>query len=106
MSGIVRFELDLSQPVKAKDVLVVEDIIDTGLTMHYLLDNLRTRHPATLRVCTLLDKPSRRRMQFPIDYCGFQIPDRFVVGYGLDYHGRYRNLPWVGALRDGMRDGK
>ncbi|MBI4575610.1 MAG: hypoxanthine phosphoribosyltransferase [Planctomycetes bacterium] len=96
--GVVRFELDLSQPVRGKHVLIVEDIVDTGLTVHYLLNNLATREPASLKVCTLLDKPSRRQKDVPIDYRGFQVPDTFVVGYGLDYQGRYRNLPYIGRV--------
>ncbi len=97
-SGVIRITSDLTQPCNGKDVLVVEDIVDTGLTMRYLLDNLATRKPASLKVCTLLHKPSRARVQTPIDYLGFTVPDVFVIGYGLDYQGRYRNLPFIGVL--------
>lgn len=97
-SGVIRITSDLTQPCNGKDVLVVEDIVDTGLTMRYLLDNLATRKPASLKVCTLLHKPSRARVKTPIDYLGFTVPDVFVIGYGLDYQGRYRNLPFIGVL--------
>ncbi len=97
-TGIVQITSDLTAPVEAQDVLVVEDIIDTGLTMTYLLDNLRTRHPRSIRLCALLHKPARTRVEVPIDYLGFTIPDRFVVGYGLDHDERYRNLPYLGVL--------
>lgn len=99
-SGVVRMTQDLSMPIEEKDVLIVEDIVDTGLTMNYLLENLETRHPASLSVCTLLNKPSNREVEVPIDYEGFSIPDRFVVGYGLDYAQRYRNLPKIGVVPD------
>jgi hypoxanthine phosphoribosyltransferase len=89
---------DLTMPIEGKDVLIVEDIVDTGLTMSYLLDNLRTRKPASLHVCTLLTKPSNLETDVPIDYKGFEVPDRFVIGYGLDYAEYYRNLPYIGAL--------
>lgn len=98
-SGQVRILKDLSNPIEGRHVLVVEDIIDTGLTLNYLLRYLREKGPASLRVCCLLDKPARRLTEIPIDYIGFSIPDRFVVGYGLDYGERYRNLPYVGVLR-------
>src|SRR5512144_3038054 len=97
-SGVVQIASDLTRPIEGKDVLLVEDIVDTGLTMRYLLDNLATRRPASLKVCALLEKPSRARVQVPVDYRGFEIPDRFVAGYGLDHDGRFRNLPFVGAL--------
>lgn len=97
-SGVVRFELDLSQTVTDKDVLIVEDIIDTGLTMSYLRANLLTRSPRSLRVCALLDKPSRRLKPVEIDYLGFTIPNEFVIGFGLDHQGQYRNIPFVGAM--------
>lgn len=97
-SGVIRITSDLTQPCTGKDVLVVEDIVDTGLTMRYLLDNLATRKPASLKVCTLLHKPSRARVQTPIDYLGFTVPDVFVIGYGLDFQGRHRNLPFIGVL--------
>ncbi len=98
-SGIVRILMDLTTSIEGRDVLIVEDIVDTGLTLSYIIDNLQTRHPASLRVCVLLDKRERRQVDVPLDYVGFVIPDRFVVGYGLDYDERYRNLPFVGVLR-------
>ena len=103
-SGVVRITSDLSRPIEGKQVLVVEDIIDTGLTMEFLLDNLRTRHPAGVRVCTLLEKPSRAIKKIAIDYTGFVIPDAFVVGYGLDHDERYRNLPYIGILKTEGKD--
>ena len=98
-SGLVRIMKDLSASIADEDVLLVEDIIDTGLTLNYLLRYLRGKNPATLRICTLLDKPARRLVDIPVDYRGFEIPDQFVVGYGLDYSERYRNLKFVGVLR-------
>jgi hypoxanthine phosphoribosyltransferase len=98
-TGVVRVTSDLSRPVEGKDVLLVEDIVDTGLTVSYLLQNLATRRPASLRVCALLEKPARSRVKVPIDYRGFEIGDTFVVGYGLDHDGIGRNLPFVGVLR-------
>jgi len=95
-TGVVKITRDLSWPITDKNVVLVEDIIDTGLTMNYLLEYLGTRHPRALRVCTLLDKPARRRVPTRMDYVGFTIDDHFVLGYGLDYDGRYRNLPYVG----------
>ncbi len=92
-SGVVRILKDLEQSIQGKDVLVVEDIVDTGLTLNYLRENLTSRQPRSLKVVTLLDKPSRRKVVFDPDYCGFAIPDRFVVGYGLDYDEQYRSLP-------------
>jgi len=97
-SGIVELTKDLSVPIERRDVLIVEDIVDTGRTLAYLLRNLETRQPRTLRVCTLLDKVSRREVPVPLDYVGFPIPDEFVVGYGLDFAGLYRNLPYLGVL--------
>jgi hypoxanthine phosphoribosyltransferase len=97
--GVVRITSDLTQPVKGKHVLVVEDIVDTGLTMSYLLSNLKTRLPASVKICSLLHKPARQRVPVFIDYVGFEIPDRFVLGYGLDYEGRYRNLPYIGVMK-------
>ncbi len=99
-SGVVRLLKDLDTSIGGRHVLVVEDILDTGLTLSYLLELLRTRAPASLRVCTLLRKPTRQKVAVPVDYCGFDIPDQFVVGYGLDYAERYRNLPFIGVLRD------
>ena len=98
-SGVVRILKDLDQSIEHRHVLVVEDIIDSGLTLAYIVENLRNRNPASLRICTLLDKSTRRRVDVPIDYTGFVIPDKFVVGYGLDYNQIYRNLPFVGVLR-------
>jgi hypoxanthine phosphoribosyltransferase len=97
-SGVVQITSDLSKPIEGKHVLVVEDIIDTGLTAHYLLENLATRKPASIRLCSLLHKPERAQRQVVIDYLGFTIPNEFVVGYGLDYAQRYRNLPYIGVL--------
>ncbi|MDR7419958.1 MAG: hypoxanthine phosphoribosyltransferase [Armatimonadota bacterium] len=98
-SGIVRILKDLNQSIEGRHVLVVDDIIDTGLTMDYLLEILKARYPASLRVCGLLDKRPRRLREVPIDFRGFEIPDKFVIGYGLDYAGRYRNLPFIGVLK-------
>jgi hypoxanthine phosphoribosyltransferase len=99
-SGVVQITSDLTRPVEGKDVLVVEDIIDTGLTMEYLLENLRLRLPRSVKVCALLHKPDRALRPCTIDYLGFTIPDAFVVGYGLDYAQRYRNLPFIGVLEN------
>jgi len=98
-SGLVRILKDLSASIAGEDVLIVEDIIDTGLTLNYLIRYLRGKNPASLRICTLLDKPARRLVEIPVDYVGFTIPDQFVVGYGLDYGEVYRNLRFVGVLR-------
>ena len=98
-SGLVRILKDLSSSVEGRDVVIVEDIIDTGLTLNYLQRYLRGKNPASLRICTLLDKPARRLAPIEIDYRGFTIPDRFVVGYGLDYGEFYRNLPYIGVLK-------
>lgn len=97
-SGVVRMVKDLDEPIEDLDVLVVEDIIDSGRTLKYLLDNLGTRKPASLRLCTLLDKPTRRVTDIKVDYTGFRIPDDFVVGYGLDFDQKYRNLPFIGVI--------
>lgn len=97
-SGIVKLVKDLDEGIKGKDVIVIEDIIDSGRTLSYLLENLSSREPASLRLCTLLDKPERRVREVNVDYTGFQIPDEFVVGYGLDYAQRYRNLPYIGVI--------
>lgn len=96
--GVVKIVKDLDDPIKDKDVLVVEDIVDSGRTLNYLLEMLRGRGPKSLRLCTLLDKPERRVVDVNVDYTGFQIPDEFVVGYGLDYDQRYRNLPYIGVV--------
>jgi hypoxanthine phosphoribosyltransferase len=98
-SGVVRITNDLSRPIEGEHVLLVEDIVDTGLTMRYLIDNLATRKPASLRVCALLEKPSRAKVPIAVDYTGFSIPDDFVVGYGLDWDGRFRNLPFIAVVR-------
>jgi hypoxanthine phosphoribosyltransferase len=98
-SGVVRILKDLEAPLEGKDVLLVEDIVDTGLTLAYLQETLRARHPASLRVCAFLDKPERRVQAVSVDYVGFTIPNAFVVGYGLDYNQLYRNLPYVAVLR-------
>lgn len=97
-SGVVKIVKDLDEPLKGKDVLVVEDIVDSGRTLSYLLEMLNDRGPASLRLCTLLDKPDRRVIDVNVDYTGFQIPDEFVVGYGLDYGQKYRNLPYIGIV--------
>jgi len=98
-SGIVRILKDLDINIEGRDVLVVEDIIDSGLTLSYLMRNLESREPASLEVCALMTKPDRREIDVPVRYIGFEIPNRFVVGYGLDFAERYRNLPYVGVLR-------
>ncbi len=97
-SGVVKLIKDLDEPIEGKEVLVVEDIIDSGHTLSYLLKNLSSRNPASIRLCTLLDKPERREVDVEVDYQGFSIPDEFVIGYGLDYDQRYRNLPFIGVL--------
>jgi hypoxanthine phosphoribosyltransferase len=99
-SGVVRILKDLDASIEGRDVLIVEDIIDSGLTLHYLLRNLQARGPASLEVCALLTKPERRRVDLPIRYVGFEIPNRFAIGYGLDHDERYRNLNHVAALRE------
>ncbi|HZM73172.1 MAG TPA: hypoxanthine phosphoribosyltransferase [Candidatus Polarisedimenticolia bacterium] len=98
-SGLVRILKDLSASIEGEDVLICEDIIDTGLTLNYLIRYLGGKKPASLRICTLLDKPARRLVEINVDYTGFTIPDQFVVGYGLDYNEHYRNLRFVGVLR-------
>jgi hypoxanthine phosphoribosyltransferase len=97
-SGVVQITADLTKPIEGKHVVVVEDIIDTGLTAHYLLQNLATRRPASVKLCSLLHKPERTAREMHIDYLGFTVPDKFVVGYGLDAAQRYRNLPYIGWL--------
>ena len=98
-SGVVRLAKDLDESIENKEVLIVEDIIDSGNTLYYLMDVLRQRKPASLRLCTLLDKPDRRVKDVHVDWTGFEIPDEFVVGYGLDYDQRYRNLPYIGVVK-------
>lgn len=97
--GLVRLEKDLVEPINGRHVLFVEHVIDTGLTLNYLLRNLEARNPATLKVCVLFDKSRRRLIDMPLAYKGFDLPDRFVVGYGLDHREKYRNLPFVGSLK-------
>jgi hypoxanthine phosphoribosyltransferase len=99
-SGVVRILKDLDSSIEGRDVLLVEDIVDSGLTLHYLLKNLKARNPASLEVCALLTKPERRRIELPIRYVGFEIPNRFAIGYGLDHAQRYRNLRYVAVLDD------
>jgi len=101
-SGVVRILLDLEQNVEGRHVLIVEDIIDSGRTLDYITRNLGTRGPASLRVCTLLSKPSRREIDVPLDFVGFEVLDEFVVGYGLDFVEEYRNLPFIGVLKEGV----
>lgn len=97
-NGVVKIVKDLDESIKGKNVLVVEDIVDSGRTLSYLLEMLHDREPESLRLCTLLDKPDRRVIDVKVDYTGFEIPDEFVVGYGLDYDQRYRNLPYIGVV--------
>ena len=104
-SGIVRIVKDLEGPVEHKHILIVEDIIDSGLTLHYLIDILERRNPLSLRVCSLLNKERERVREVAVDYLGFSIPDKFVVGYGLDYAQRYRNLPYIGILKPSVYQG-
>jgi hypoxanthine phosphoribosyltransferase len=104
-SGVVKITSDLSRPIEGKHVVIVEDIVDTGLTMRYLLDNLATRHPASVKLCTLLHKPARARTKIPMDYLGFQIEDAFVVGYGLDAGEKYRNVPFIGVMKGNLKNG-
>jgi hypoxanthine phosphoribosyltransferase len=99
-SGAVRLVMDLETDIAGRHVLIVEDIVDTGKTLSYLVENLRARQPASLRLCALLDKPERRQVPIDVDYVGFEIPDKFVVGYGLDFAEGYRNLPFVGVLKE------
>jgi hypoxanthine phosphoribosyltransferase len=98
-SGVVRILKDLDTAIEGRHVLIVEDIIDSGLTLNYIVEHLRNRNPASIKICALLNKPSRRRVDVKIDYHGFDIPDEFVVGYGLDFRQRYRNVPFVGVLK-------
>lgn len=98
-SGVVRILKDLDESITGRHVLIVEDIIDTGLTLSYLIRTLMERRPASLEICTMLDKPARRLVEVPVKYVGFTIPDQFVVGYGLDYDQKFRNLPFVGILK-------
>jgi hypoxanthine phosphoribosyltransferase len=104
-TGAVRFIMDLRQPIEGRHVIIVEDIVDTGLTLHYLLRTLKSRAPASLRSCVLLDKTPRRQVDVPVDYLGFEIPDVWVVGYGLDYADRHRTLPYIGILKKEVYNG-
>ena len=104
-SGRVRIDMDLSQDIAGKHILIVEDIIDSGFTMQYILSLLATRNPASVRICTLLSKPSRRKIHLNLDYVGFEIPDKFVFGYGLDLDEYFRNLPFVAVCKPGARVG-
>jgi len=99
-SGVVRILKDLNAGIEGRDVLIVEDIVDSGLTLSYLVENLKARGPKSVEICTILDKPDRRTVDIKIRYTGFQVPDEFVVGYGLDYDERYRNLPYVAVLKE------
>jgi len=104
-TGIVRILKDLDENIENKSVILVEDIIDTGLTLNYILKTLKARKPANVRVCALLDKKVRRIVDIPIDYRGFEIPDEFVIGYGMDYRQQYRNLPFIGVLKEEILGG-
>jgi hypoxanthine phosphoribosyltransferase len=97
-SGVVRILADLGRNIEGKDVLIVEDIVDSGLTLDYIRQILLARHPKSLRICTMLDKKARRRVEVPIDYVGFEVPDEFVIGYGLDWQEKYRDLPYVAVM--------
>ena len=97
-SGVVKILKDLDSDIEGKNVLIVEDIIDTGLTLKYLTENLKSRKPKSLKICTLLDKPERRRCEIDVDYIGFKIPDKFIVGYGIDCKEKFRNLPYIGIV--------
>ncbi len=104
-SGVVRILKDLDTPIEGRDVLVIEDIVDSGLTLKYLLRTLAARAPSSLEVCALLEKPERRKVDLRIRYTGFEIPNRFVIGYGLDHEEKYRNLPFVAVLNEAFRRG-
>lgn len=101
-SGVVKILKDLDYSIEGKDVIIVEDIIDTGLTLHYLVDNFKSRKPNSLEICTLLDKPERRIANLEVKYIGYKIPDEFIVGYGIDYAERYRNLPYIATLKESV----
>lgn len=98
-TGVIRLLKDLDENIDSEHVLIVEDIIDSGLTLDYLVNNFETRHPKSIKICTLLNKVERRKVNIPVDFIGFQVPDEFIVGYGIDYAERYRNLPYVGILK-------
>lgn len=99
-SGVVRIIKDLDHDIEGKNVIIVEDIVDSGLTLSYLKAHLLGRNPASLKICTILDKPARRRVEFTPDYCGFQVEDKFIVGYGLDYNQKYRQLPYISWIKE------
>ncbi|MDH8676553.1 hypoxanthine phosphoribosyltransferase [Fusibacter bizertensis] len=101
-SGVVKILKDLDYSIEGKDVIIVEDIIDTGLTLHYLTENFNSRKPNSLEICTLLDKPERRIAKLDVKYIGYQIPDEFIVGYGIDFAERYRNLPYIATLKESV----
>ena len=105
-SGQVEIKKDLSDPIEGKHLIIVEDILDSGNTLYYLMEVLKARRPASIRICTLMDKPERRSKPITADYVGFTIPDAFVVGYGLDYDEKYRNLPYVGILKPSVYGGE
>lgn len=98
-SGVVKINKDLDFSIEDRDILIVEDIIDSGLTLKYLLENLKSRKPKSIGICTLLDKPERRKVNIDVNYIGFKIPDEFIVGYGIDYAEKYRNLPYIASLK-------
>jgi hypoxanthine phosphoribosyltransferase len=98
-SGTVKILKDLDYDIEGKNVIIIEDIIDSGTTMNYLLKYFKGRNPASVKLCALMSKPSRRKVEVPIDYCGYEVPDEFLVGYGLDYAEKYRNLPYIGVLK-------
>ena len=104
-SGTVRIDMDLRQVIEGRTILIVEDIVDSGLTLDYICRLLRERQPKSLRICTLLSKPSRRRVELPLDYIGFEIPDKFVFGYGLDWDEKYRNLPFIAVVAENLPTG-
>ncbi len=99
-SGVVRIIKDLDKSIEGKHVIIVEDIVDSGLTLSYLKSHLLSRHPASLKVCTMLDKPARRKVEFTPDYCGFEIEDKFIVGYGLDFDQKFRHLPYISWIKE------
>ena len=103
-SGVVRILKDLDTNIEGRNVLIVEDIVDTGRTLHYITQNLKTRSPKSVRICALLSKPSRREIEIPLDYVGFEIPNKFVIGYGLDFAEIYRSLPYIGVLKNEKYD--
>lgn len=101
-SGVVKILKDLDYSIEGKDVIIVEDIIDTGLTLNYLIENFKSRNPRSLEICTLLDKPERRIANINVRYVGYKIPDEFIVGYGIDYAEKYRNLPFIASLKESV----